>query len=101
MRYRTFSQRISDLCSEQLKITKAPMFDRERFLESVLSKAGSKAAIGRALGLPSSRVAELYRENGAKRQRALTMEEGMRLAEEFGVWPCSRVSAERLIPVLR
>ena len=76
------------------------MFSSRDFLARVLEKAGTKAAIGAALGLPSSRVAEFFREKG-DRQRRLTMEEGVTLARAFGIPLDGKVSAEQLIPVLR
>ena len=75
------------------------MFDRDQFLASVLEKAGTKAAMARALGQPTSRVQELFREPG-QRQRALTMEDGVKLAGTFGLAIDELVSAERLRPVL-
>lgn len=75
------------------------MFDRDVFLAQVLEKAGTKAAMARVLDVPQSRITELYKPKG-KRQRVLSMEEGVKLAEAFGLPIDQLVSAERLRPVL-
>lgn len=74
------------------------VFDPDQFLASVLKKAGSQAEMARALDQPTSRIAELFREGKGKRR--LTMADGVRLAEAFGIAIDEVVSAERLKPVL-
>ena len=76
------------------------MFDSRSFLDRVLKRAGTQAEMGRALDLPSSRVAEFFREKG-NRQRRLTMDEGVKLARTFGLPIDGQVSAAQLTPVLR
>ena len=77
------------------------MFDSVEFLSRVLKKAGSQAAICRALDLPSSKVTLFFKPKGVNGHRRLTMEEGVKLAQVFDVPIDNRVSAERLAPVLR
>jgi len=72
------------------------MFNKSQFLADVLAEAGSKAAIARALDLPSPRIAEIF--NGT---RKLSIEEGMALAEQFDVQPFAPVNAGQLKPILQ
>jgi len=71
------------------------MFNKAQFLADVLAKAGSKAAMARTLSLPTPRLAEIF--NG---KRKLSVEEGMMLAETYGVPPFDKVNAEQLTPIL-
>lgn len=73
------------------------MFDQDAFLAAVLERAGTQAAVGRVINLPSSRTTDLY-----KGERRLTVAEAVKLAEEYDV-PLHgpAVSAELLKPVLR
>lgn len=71
------------------------MFDKQRFLADVLSAAGSKSAMARALGLPPARIFEVFKD-----ERKLSIEEGMLLAERFGIEPFVSFSAEALTCVL-
>lgn len=78
-------------------------FDPDRFLADVLATAGSQAKMAKALGQPSSRVAELFREEGQKKRR-LTMKDGLALAAAFEMDlppPYQRLTEEKLIPVLK
>lgn len=76
------------------------MFDRYRFLNEILKKAGSQAEVGRVLDLPSSRLSELFNPE-AKKPRALKLEEAVELSERYGVPLTSQaVSAGSLLPVL-
>lgn len=76
------------------------VFDPDEFLAKVLRKAGSQAAMARALDKPTSRIAELFYEEGRPKKRRLLMAEGMALAEAFNM-PPAKVSAEMLEPILR
>lgn len=78
------------------------MFDRYRFLSEILEKAGGKQAeVGRVLGLPSSRLSELFNPEAAK-PRKLKLEEAVKLSEAFGVPITGHMaSAESLLPVLK
>lgn len=80
----------------QAKSYNAAMFNKAHFLDQVLSRAGTKAEMARALNLPTPRIAEIF--NGT---RKLSVEEGMALAERFNVAPFDTVSAEQLFPILR
>lgn len=73
------------------------VFDVQLFLAAVLEVAGTQAAIGRVLDLPSSRVTETFTGG-----RQLKLTEAVKLAEEFGV-PLHgpMISAETLLPILR
>lgn len=77
------------------------MFDRYEFLAQVLKKAGTQAEVGRVIGLPSSRLSELFNPDSPK-IRKLKLEEAVILSERFGV-PIvpERVSATSLLPVLQ
>jgi len=77
------------------------MFDRYRFLNDVLAKAGTQAKVGKVLDIPSSRLSELFNPK-SKKKRALKLEEAVELSERFGV-PITgpAASAESLAPVLR
>lgn len=77
------------------------MFDRYRFLGEVLDRAGSQAEVGRVLGLPSSRLSELFNPDAAK-PRGLKVEEAVKLSEAFRV-PITgdSASAESLLTVLK
>jgi hypothetical protein len=88
------------LATSAVQRIKERMFSSRDFLARALAAAGSQAEMARALDLPSSRVAEFFKEKG-QRQRRLTMEEGIRLARAFDLPIDGRVSAEQLIPVLR
>jgi transcriptional regulator with XRE-family HTH domain len=70
-------------------------FSVEAFLAAILAKAGSQAAIGRALDLPPSAVSLLF---GGSRK--LTMEEGMKLSEIFGIPAASKYSRKHVKPIL-
>ena len=72
------------------------MFDKAKFLADVLAKAGTQAAIARALEQPTSRIAELYTG-----KRRLTMEDGMKLSEAFGVAPTVAASGAVLTAILK
>lgn len=73
------------------------VFDVQTFLAAVLGVARTQAAIGRVLGLPSSRVTEIY-----SGERQLKLVEAVKLAEEFGI-PLHgpMISAETLLPILK
>jgi hypothetical protein len=79
------------------------MFDSREFLDRVLVKAGGvKAEIARALGIPAPRVSEFFKApKGRKQPRRLTLDEGMALSRAFNVPIDERISAERLLTVLR
>lgn len=90
-----------DVCAKRSAKEGGPergVFDQEEFLARALAKAGTKAEIGRILGVPSSRVAEMYRPNTTFR---LTMKQGMQLAEALDMSPGQAVNVDTLTPVLR
>ena len=68
----------------------------DEFLAEIRRRAGVDAEVGRALGLPSSRVAELF-----SGKRRLRYEEAKILADKFMPEEAgSTISAEKLAPIL-
>ena len=73
-----------------------PVLGKDEFLAEIRKRANSDADIGRALKLPSSRIAELF-----KGSRNLKYEEAKILADLYMPETTgSTVSAERLAPIL-
>lgn len=74
------------------------VLETQEFLAEIRRRAGSDAEVGRALGLPSSRVAELF---GGKRR--LRYDEAKTLSDRFltdTMSPSTNFSAETLAPIL-
>ncbi|UKK84731.1 hypothetical protein L7H23_01105 [Sphingopyxis sp. BSN-002] len=72
------------------------MLTTEEFLAEIRLRAGKDAEVGRALGLPSSRVAELF-----SGKRRLLYHEAKTLADRFMPEESgASISAEKLAPIL-
>lgn len=79
-----------------------PVWTAYEILDRSLEKAGSKAEIARTLGIPTSRVAELYRRKPEEgKPRRLQYAEAVKLLETFFPEQTgATISAETLAPIL-
>lgn len=79
-----------------------PVWTANEILDRSLEKAGTKAEVARTLGIPTSRVAELYRRRPEEgKPRRLKYEEAVKLLETyFPEAAGASVNADKLAPIL-